>query len=202
MRFVRVLHWPVLLSCVFLSAVGAAAQPRDYCALSVELQSSDGSPARLTPVRLLDPSGKAVFDEQVDGSTFEICDFGFGEHTLIVGYKFCHPTTISKLQLRFDDPIRLTVRLQPCQRDVWNGGCEMYLRLRDSAGPLGGVSVVWENGVPSSISDRFGRVHTLLPPKTSTTIHIAKDGFEAQETALSCLPEERIEREVTLRRRP
>src|SRR5260370_549074 len=68
-----------------------------FCGLSVGLLSSDGSPARLTPVRLVDPSGKTVYDEQVEGPTFQICDFGFGPHTLIIGYGFCYPVTISGL---------------------------------------------------------------------------------------------------------
>lgn len=95
------------------------AQTKEFCALSVELVPVRGTQLRHIPVRLLDQSGKAVFDEQVNNPAFRICDFGFGPHTLVVGSSNCHPMEIHGLRLRFGEPITLTVPLNECQRDVW-----------------------------------------------------------------------------------
>ena len=76
--------------CIFSGTAAAG----EFCALSVSISTHDGRPARLTPVLLMDSSGKRVFDEQADGSELRICDFGFGPHKLVIGYGFCYPVTI------------------------------------------------------------------------------------------------------------
>src|SRR5258707_913557 len=76
-----------------LGASIRVAAAEDFCALSVDLVFHDGTPAKLQPVRLLDPAGNTVFDQQPGDSTVRICDFGFGPHKLVVGYKFCYPVT-------------------------------------------------------------------------------------------------------------
>ena len=79
------------------------AASNGFCALTVDLLAENGAPSRLTPVRLIDPSGKTVFDQQVDGPVVRICDFGFGPHKLAVGYGFCYPVTISNLDFAWAD---------------------------------------------------------------------------------------------------
>jgi hypothetical protein len=108
----RLLLWSI---AALLSV--ASAKSEVFCALTVQVLFQDGSPARLQPARLTDPSGKIVFDEQIENSSFSICDFGIGAHKLTVGYGFCYPVTISGIRLRLGRPIHLVVRLNQCPPD-------------------------------------------------------------------------------------
>jgi hypothetical protein len=89
----------VRLALLMFSAtlVEHSVAAKEFCALSVELLDSEGAPAKLTPVQLINSSGEIVFDQQVSGSMLHICDFGLGRHKLVVGYGFCYPITISNL---------------------------------------------------------------------------------------------------------
>lgn len=180
--------------------VSGAAFAEDFCALSVEVQFHDGSPARLTPVRLVDPSGKVVFDEQAEKSTFRICDFGFGPHSLVVGYGFCYPTTVSGLELHLGRPIHLMVRLNECPPHVSRGSCSVYLRARSPSGSaLENVSVSWGTGGPPGATDAYGRVGTSLVGPATTTAILTKEGYIPESIALHCTKSEGIEREIVLK---
>ena len=180
---------------------GGSAAAEEFCALSLDILFHDGSPAKRQPVRLKDSSGKVVFDEQAENSKLLICDFGFGEHELIVGYNRCYPITISGLRLRLGQPIHLTVRLNECPPDVWGGSsCSLYFRVREPEGrKIQGVGVSLGRGSLPSITDSFGRAGSTLLGGTTTVATLSKEGYVPEHVPVHCAHSEDIDREVVLK---
>ncbi len=73
-----------LIFILVLLSAGANARGADFCALTVDIVSPDGSPALMTFARFIAPDGRVVLDKIVEGPTLRICDFGFGEHKLVL----------------------------------------------------------------------------------------------------------------------
>jgi hypothetical protein len=172
---------------------------QDFCALTVDLQRFDGQPASRTPVMLKDSSGKVVFEDPVAGPKVEICDFGFGRHTLVVGG--CYTTEIPDLVLRLGHPVHLTVRKNECPAEVWRSTCSVYLRIRDQSGTgIGDVDLIWDPaGGPRGRSDRYGRVESFLPLKTSGVAVLYKRGYSTERIELRCNEVRDIEQEITMK---
>jgi|SRR5579862_3721714 len=185
-----------IAGCLF----GGSAAGETFCALSVEVRFHDGRPARLQPVKFIDPSGNIVFDEQIENSTFQICDFGFGEHRLVVGSSRCYQTAVSGIELRLGRPIHLTVWLNDCPRHISRGkNCSVYLRVRNpSASALAGVNVSLGTDRPPGTTDDFGRVETYVKGAASTTAVLTKEGNVAEHVPLRCEDSEDIQRDVVL----
>jgi len=188
---------------VLIVALGRHANAADFCALTVDILDSTGGPARLTHVQLVDPAGKVVFQDQVAGSTLRICDFGFGEHKLVVGNPLCYPNTVGGLRLRLDEPIHLTVRLNWCPRDRFASNlCNVYLRIRDPAGkPLPEATLLWDQMSARPLSDDMGRVGAPLVSGQSVVATVSKQGYSTETIPISCKEGEAIEREVLLKPR-
>ena len=181
--------------CIFSGTAAAG----EFCALSVSISTHDGRPARLTPVLLMDSSGKRVFDEQADGSELRICDFGFGPHKLVIGYGFCYPVTISNIVLRPGRPIHLAVRLNECPADVWRGSCSAYFRVRNSKGqPLDRVRVTSDGNPTPIMTDQFGRVEVFVLKGKPSVITFSRTGYSALQLSLTCPSAEEIDREIVL----
>ena len=151
-------------------------------------------------MRLTDSTGKLVFDEQEESSKLQICDFGFGDHQLIVGYNRCYPTTISGLRFRPGRPIHLTVQLNKCPPDVWGGrSCSVYFRVHEPGGPkIGGASVSLGTNSSPDVTDSFGRVESILPAGTSAIAMLSKKGYVSERISIHCTQSEDIDREVIL----
>ena len=186
---------------LFLSTVIAPSYiwAQDFCALTVDLQKFDGQPASRTPVVLKDSLGKVVFEDSVAGPKVEICDFGFGRHTLIVGG--CYTTEISNLVLRLGHEVHLTVKKNKCPAEVSRTTCLVYLRVRAKADMgLSDVSLSWEpDAGPPGRTDRFGRVESFLPLTASRVLVLAKPGYNTERIELRCAEIHDIEQEVTMR---
>jgi hypothetical protein len=200
-RYCRLLMLSAIIAGPRLTAASSAT---DFCALTVDFMDHQGRPARLTPVQLMDPSGKVVFDKQVEGPSMRICDFGFGAHQLLVGYSFCYPVRISGLRLVLGNPIHLTVRLNKCPPDTWYGKvCRTYLRVRDQAGAhVQGVRVLWGTHERPGVTDGFGRVESYLLEGTFTQATLSKEGYLPETVSLACPESGEIEKEVVLQRAP
>jgi hypothetical protein len=180
---------------------GGRAMAEDVCALSLDILFPDGSPARLQPVRLKDSSGKVVFEGHAENSKLNICDFGFGEHQLSVGYDRCYPITIAGLRFRLGQPIRLTIHLNECPPDVWGGSsCSLYFRVREPTGRrIEGVRVSLGIGSTLSITDGFGRAGSTLVGGTSAVATLSKEGYASEQVRLYCPHSEDIDKEVVLK---
>jgi hypothetical protein len=190
-------------SVVLIIMLGQRAKAVDFCALTVDIQDSTGGPAKLTHVQLVDPTGKVVFQDQVEGSTLRICDFGFGEHKLVVGNPRCYPNTVSGIRLRLDEPIHLTVRLNWCPRDHFAGNlCSVYLRVQDQAGkPVPQATLSWDRISAKALSDEVGRVEAPLVSGQSVVATVSKSGYSTETIPISCTDGRAVELRVLLRPR-
>lgn len=205
--FSKVNWFPIVfgnIALILIFALGGKVsllKAQDYCALIVDLQSANGSPAKSVPVRLYDPQGKLVLDELSSGPRVRVCDFGFGPHSLQIGYNHCFPTTFPNLRLRLGRPISLSVRLQRCEPDTWEGSCSLYLRISDGADrPLEGVALLIDRKTVG-LSDPFGRVEGFFLDQT-VKAKVAKTGYGSQELELHCSQGEVFERALRLERLP
>ncbi len=112
-----------------------AAPAEDFCAVTLHVTSFDSGPITSLWVEILDSSANVVRREQMHGATFQICDFGFGPHTIRVGTNECLPVSISNVRLVFGSPLSLSVFLNSCgYRDTMRNACFAYLRVTDEHG--------------------------------------------------------------------
>lgn len=184
----------VLSVCLFAPRLFAA----EFCAVTANVTDSNGKPASIVSFQLEDPAGKVVKSGINFGPQIEICDFGFGPHTLRVGTNECLPVTISDLRLVLGSPLRLRVILNACSHQWPRNACLLYLRVSDDGGnPVSGVRVV-RNSRPEEITDGYGRYQSL---SRTTDLMLAKEGFQDEKVHVDCRDDEEIDLPVTLKRR-
>lgn len=189
-----------LIFMLVLLSAGANARGADFCALTVDLVGADGSPARLTFTRFIAPDGTVILEQVVEGPTLRICDFGFGEHKLVLGSGNCYPITFEGLRLRLDEPIHLIAQLNWCSRERFPGGlCSVYLRIRGPSGsPIDGATLTWTASTKGGSSDAMGRLGAFLVGGESTMATVNKPGYVPETFGLSCRGSEDIEKQVSL----
>jgi hypothetical protein len=187
---------------VLLVLAASAANAEDFCALTVKLETAATLPPSRTWVELIDQSGNVERREQVQGSAFNICDFGFGPHTLRVGTNECLPVSVSNLRLVIGTPLHLTVFMNLCgYQDVMRTGCLLYLRVSDQHGtPVPDASVIYPAD-PGALTktDSFGRLQILVPRGTRDLV-VAKDGFADTNVSTQCRDNEEIDLAVPMKR--
>jgi hypothetical protein len=151
-------------------------------------------------MELIDDSGRVERREQVQGSTFKICDFGFGPHTLRVGTNDCLPVSVSNLRVVLGRPLHLTVFMNMCgYQENTRTGCFLYLRAVDRHGvPVSDAGLVFPPGMQAyGKTDSYGRLQTLVPRGT-TEILLVKDGFGSGKAQSKCSDNEEIDLAVRM----
>ena len=171
----------------------------DFCALTLDVVTSDGKPGTVSSVELLDSSGQRVLTKEVAGPTVRICDFGFGRHTLRVGTKDCLPVSIENLQLVIGKPIHLKVIRNRCsyQHSV-RSACLLYLRAVESGGrPVEGAELsLWHPPGPPHKTDSYGRFQILYSGRHD--IVLTREGFEAAKVRAECKGTEELDIKVVM----
>jgi hypothetical protein len=155
----------------------------------------------MTFARFIAPDGSVVLDKIVEGPTLRICDFGFGEHKLVLGSGNCYPLTFEGLRLRLDQPIHLIAQLNWCSRERFPGNlCSVYLRIRGPNGsPIDDATLTWNASTKGGSSDAMGRLGAFLVGGQSTRATVNKTGYLPETFELSCRGSEDIEKQVSLR---
>jgi len=183
----------------------AVAHASDTCAVKLHVTYDDGQALTSTWIELLDSSGKVEIRKMMRGSDLDLCDFGFGRHSLRVGTNECFPVTIENLIVDLKYPIALRVLLPSCNRGEPGGNvCPIYFRIHDSAGmpiPDAMVSVpgvVVTNGpADPQQTDAYGRIQLLLGG--SRTVTFSKQGFEDVTSRIDCGKVREIDTELVMR---
>src|SRR5689334_4705056 len=141
----RFLAFAVLVSCGF--APGA-----DFCALTVTVVDPGGGRTTLPlPVALLDSSGSVVQRTILERGQASFCDFGLGDHSVVVGSDLsCSPVIVQHVRLVFGHHQNLYVvdNELECPGN-WDGGslnCGFYLRIRSETGEKLGGAELWTGG--------------------------------------------------------
>lgn len=188
-----------LCAAVMISFTLQVGRAQDACLLTADIILDDGRPIVSTHIELTDPSGKIVLQRQTS-SRLEICDFGFGPHTLRVGTNERYPVTISSLIANPSYPIRLKIILNSGpQASSGSNFCEVYFRVFDEDGsPVANASVIAGNRAGST--DIYGRIISGVSRRRPVTYSVKKSGFVETTLDVECEDSEQIRRTVVLRR--
>lgn len=188
-----------LLLCIVCFTCLAGAS--DFCAVRIQVSDKEGRPVDV-PVELIDPSGKTVARTHSWQGDAEFCDFGFGEHSILVGGDACNSVLIQKVRLHYPEPQVFKVVLTFCPGQHFMGNvCRVYFRVVDEAGDPAVAVAVQVQGVLRSRTDRYGRALTLIRLERIETVTFSYEPYETKAIEVSCAARAPIERLVVLKRK-
>ncbi len=186
-----------LLTCVVCFVGWAAAA--DFCAVRLEVSDEEGRPLDVR-VELTDPSGKTVAHTHSWQGEAEFCDFGFGEHSILVGGDTCNSVLIRKVRLTYHHPQTFKVGLTMCPSKHFMGtACGVYFRVTDEGGEPAVAVAVHVEGVLQSRTDRYGRALTLIRLGRTETVTFSYEPYETKAIEVNCRGP--IEKLVVLKRK-
>lgn len=175
----------------------------DFCAVRLSVTLPNGNRVSSGHVELIDPLGNVVRrTDFVDGHA-ELCDFGFGLHSIRVSKDGFLPVVISGIRLVYQEAQELRIVLN-AGHNVGTGisagiACMAYVRVMGTEGaPLTGVRATNQGFVYES--DSYGRMGLLVPLKSFADFRFEKAGFQARTISLGCgdLTSGQLERAVYL----
>ncbi len=181
----------------------SSARAGDFCAVTLNVTGPHGEPITSTWIELVDPSGRVVRREMMQGSEHRICDFGFGPHTLRVGTNECLPVAVSNLRAVFGFPLVLHVVLDGCgYQEQMRDACVAYFRtVSEDSAPLSGVRLPprWAAGGLAQ-TDSYGRWQG--PFRGEQDLTFTKPGFAPTAKHIECRHDEEVDVEVVMRKTP
>lgn len=193
----------LLLKMVVAAVCGLGLFPlsaETFCAVSVKVVNASGGSIASSWIELVDPQGRIVRRENIQGETFKICDFGFGPHTLRIGTNECLPVSISNLRVVFGHPLNLVAVLNACgYREQMRNACLLFARAVDSAHqPIAEVELLPKLGADIQTTDLYGRWQGLF--KGHKELVFAKNGFAPANLSLLCNADEEHDVEIVMTR--
>lgn len=189
-----------LLFALSLSLCCGIGRSADFCAVRVHVVDSKGIPVTRSWIELENSRGVAVRREIVVGPDFDVCDFGFGPHTLRIGTNECLPVAISNLKVVFGHPVSLVAVINGCSYRNMRSACLAYFRVSDASGAPVGGAVLSRQGAPDVQTDSFGRWQGLFDGSRDVTF--TKTGFEPVIVHVGCASDEEVDRPVVMSRPP
>lgn len=176
------------------------ANPKEgHCAVQVTVTYPGGLPAR-TPVELLDAAGKVVARTETWEGKASFCDFGFGEHTILVGGDRCGSVAVRRVRLQ-SWPQQFFVTWNSCGDQ--SGGryppsCRLYLRVSSTGGTKLPAAVTAPNDPRVIETDKYGRLWVGVPEGTTQEMVITAVGHKPERVQIACHGERDIEQAVVL----
>ncbi len=177
---------------------------QDFCALRVIVTYRGGALASGQPVRLLDSSGKEVGRQETWRGEASFCDFGFGEHTLVVGRDDeCGRVMIGGIRLH-ERPQELEVIKNLCAAppsDRYPPGCLVYFRVASRDGVKLRATVQTPAGRVLAETDKYGRAWVGAREGFTEDYLVISEGYEPAKVTVRCENQRDIEQEVLLQPR-
>jgi len=174
----------------------------DFCALSITVVSPNGLtiPYPL-PITLVDSTGRVEEQTTTRDGKASFCDFGFGDHTVIVGSEEgCGSVVMPHIRLRLGSHQELKIVHNICS-GVGEGGrlnCAFYLRIRSDNGQKLAGAELWSQGNLLLKADQYGRALVPVTKGTTREYEVRSPCHQNDEIHLSCTHNEESEREVIL----
>jgi len=197
----------ILRTIAFVLFFGNVAFPKDFCAVLVQVRG-DGGQAIRTSVELMGPEGESVAHKLTDQQgKAEFCDFGLGEHKILVGKEHCYPVLIRKVQLVYPIvqvfPVSLTACPPAPEQGPAKGGCEAYFRVVSNEGiPLAATTVTETKHGYRGRTDAYGRTLMRVPLGEGASFRFSAPGHQPQVITVKCDGLRQIEKRVMLVKRP
>lgn len=183
----------------FMALLPFGMYAKDLCAVRVLIE---GLPA--ASVELVDASGKTVAQTAPINGVAEFCDFGFGEHSIVVGGDACGSVVIRKVRLYKGGTQEFHVVLQGCAGtggSVFPPSCLTYFRVSSSTGEkLPAVTVTVPNDDRVFKGDGYGRVWLGMLNGASQTFTFSATGHRSSSITFHCENYQNIEHSVVLER--
>ncbi len=188
----------------FLFASSDWCRADDTCALTVQVITADGLryPSPM-PVTLLDTSGRTIERRSTVAGTVEFCDFGFGDHTVLVGDdQQCGSLYIRHIRFFLGQPPEKFKVVAPVCKGGATGGinCGVYLRISNSDGEKVPGAELWLHGALLHKADNFGRILLAMRNGQTEKYSVVAPNHASAEVSLTCRRNDQIEREVVLKR--
>ena len=126
----------------------------EFCAVTVAVTDEQGRFANSVPVELHDPEGKTVKRFDQGGGEVKFCDFGFGEHSILVGNDVPGSIVIRRVSLVYGVEQRFHV-IAPNRIERFSLSkealCTVYLRVSSSgATPISNANSVRSSSITRS----------------------------------------------------
>ncbi len=188
-----------LLNCVALSAEPHHSESQGHCAVRVAVVYPGGLPAN-TEVRLLDPAGKVVATRMSWQGEASFCDFGFGEHTIVVGGERCGSVMVRGIRVHPESQ-RFHVVLNRCAERAGYGfppACLVYFRFSARDGIPLQAQVSMPNDSRVLVADRYGRLWVGAEEGAAQEYVIAAAGYAPKRVVVQCNEMKLIEKAVVL----
>jgi hypothetical protein len=177
----------------------------DFCAVTLRVMDAEGTALHSIPLELVDSSGTVVSRTESAHGAARFCDFGFGEHSIIVGGDTQGSVVIRRISLIFDVEQRVSVVLNRTRLERFFLGkgppsCRLYVRVSTSLGrPVAGATIRSDSIANArGLSDSYGRVMWAVPVGASSTVTVAAPNYGSQQFVAACSKAGELERRVVL----
>jgi hypothetical protein len=183
------------------------AQTIKYCAFEITVKSPEGVPVPGISVSASSegarPFARVVSNEE---GVARICDSPVSSNVSIsAGSGGCGEVTVRNLYPLWLQTRRVYVTVQTCLQpeNLFAHECRFVVRVRDIRNvPLPGVRLVAvdsaHGGGDTAISDRFGRIFTVVPLHRAFAGTLEKENYVPGEVTLECGPRSAHEDEKTI----
>jgi hypothetical protein len=171
---------------------GADKRKTEFCAVQVEAVSRSGVKVRQIPVELLNERGEVVAETKMRDGIARFCDFGFGEHSILVNRRGCPAIEIHNVYISFGQEHSFKVALEGCAPFFTTTACPLELRVQTTSGtPIAGATIRSLVGRNLSYynadrTDKYGRVLLYVDPGTEEGFPISAPGYRAETIGMSC----------------
>jgi hypothetical protein len=192
---------------LFLAFRTTLAAIPTFCAVTVRVVDEDENPLRAVAVELVDPQDRTVERRiTANDGTASFCDFGFGQHSVIVDKNAAASVVVRNITLAYGVPRKILVVLNRGITEfalISKHGplCSAYLRISNDRGePIAAARVAV--GSDTTTVDEFGRVMFGVPiQKDPTPVVISAPGYHKNRLAVPCEKLRSFQREVVLVRK-
>ena len=182
------LRFSILILLLSSAAFCQFEAPNAECRLVIRVSYGDGSLVDIGHVELLDPAGKTIQQVPLHHGRASFCDFGFGEHSVVVRAGPCLASRWDGVVLNPKRTRELKVVMN-CDsgEDGLSNFCEFYLRVRGEQDvSIPNASIRDPSGDILAKADSYGRILYVLRQGTRQSIIPAAPGWTGSGLTLEC----------------
>ena len=158
------------------------------CALTIRARTPDMRPVRLAFVSLVNSEGETVAREEIRDGVARFCDFGFGDHSIILNRGRCGEVRVGYIRIDYRRQQTFDVVYPVClEPQVW-ASCLYFLRATSNSGiPIASARLTKEDGTVVTSADQFGRMIARIEIGSSPVAVVRSGGYDEKVINLPCV---------------